>query len=58
MIAFMMHHAAFAGLSLSALSAALLAGLARRMSESRIAVRKAGCCSRKADTCPPGTHLT
>ena len=54
----MFYHAAFAGLSLSAVSAALLAGLARRMSESRIAVRKAGCCSRKADTCPPGTHLT
>lgn len=23
-----------------------------------MALRKDGCCSRKADTCPPGTHLT
>lgn len=48
-------HAALAALGASALSST---GLPSRSKESRMALRKAGCCSRNAETCPPGTHLT
>ena len=48
-------HAALAALCASALPCT---GLASRSKESRMALRKAGCCSRNAETCPPGTHLT
>lgn len=48
-------HAALAALCASALSST---GLASCSKESRMALRKAGCCSRNAETWPPGTHLT